>query len=63
MEKRIVAIVRFEEPLESVRRTVDLSHGLDHLPSKVKVSIQPDIVFWTRHTPFPKGESSPLPAF
>ena len=56
MEKRIVAIVRFEKPLESVRRVVDLSHGLDFLPSKVNVFIKPNIVFWTRNTPFRNGE-------
>ena len=54
MEKRIVAIVRFEKPLKSVRRAVDLSHGLDHLPNKANVFIKPNIVFWTRTTPFPK---------
>ena len=54
MEKQIVAIVRYEKPLESVRRAVDLSHGLDHLPSNAKVFIKPNIVFWTRTTPFPK---------
>ena len=54
MEKRIVAIVRFEKPSESVHRAVDLSHGLDHLPSKANVFIKPNIVFWTRTTPFPK---------
>ena len=54
MEKRIVAIVRFEKPLESVRSAVDLSHGLDDLPSKANVFIKPNIVFWTRTTPFPK---------
>jgi len=32
MTKSIVAIVRFEKPSESVRRAVDLSHGLEHLP-------------------------------
>ena len=54
MGEPIVAIVRFEKPLESVRRAVDLSHGLDHLPSKANVFIKPNIVFWTRATPFPK---------
>jgi len=54
VEKQIVAIVRYEKPLESVRRAVDLSHGLDHLPSNAKVFIKPNIVFWTRTTPFPK---------
>jgi uncharacterized protein (DUF362 family) len=54
MEKPIVAIVRFEKPLESVRSAVDLSIGLDHLPSKANVFIKPNIVFWTRTTLFPK---------
>ncbi len=54
MEKQIVAIVRYEKPLESVRQAVELSHGLDHLPSRAKVFIKPNIVFWTRTTPFPK---------
>ncbi len=49
-----VAIVRYEKPLESVRRAVDLCQGLDHLPPKAKVFIKPNIVFWTRTTPFPK---------
>jgi len=54
VEKRIVAIGRYEKPLESVRRVVDLSHGLDHLPTKANVFIKPNIVFWTRTTAFPK---------
>jgi uncharacterized protein (DUF362 family) len=52
--KPVVAIVRYEKPLESVRRVVDLSHGLDYLPAKANVFIKPNIVFWTRATPFPK---------
>ena len=54
MGKQIVAIVRYEKPLESVRKAVDLSRGLNHLPNKAKVFIKPNIVFWTRATPFPK---------
>ena len=54
MGKPIVAVVRYEKPVESVRRVVDLSHGLDHLPGKANVFIKPNIVFWTRATPFPK---------
>ena len=54
MRKPIVAIMRYEKPLESVRGAVDLSHGLDHLPSRAKVFVKPNIVFWTRTTPFPK---------
>lgn len=54
MGKSIVAIIRYEKPLESVRKAIDLSHGLDHLPNKANVFIKPNIVFWTRTTPFPK---------
>lgn len=54
MEKRIVSIVRYEKPLESVRRAVDLCHGLNHLPVRAKVFVKPNIVFWTHTTPFPK---------
>jgi len=54
MEKSIVAVVKYEKPYESVRKIVELSHGLDHLPSKAKVFIKPNIVFWTRVVNFPK---------
>ena len=49
-----VSIVRYEEPLKSVRKAVDLCRGLDHLPAKARVFIKPNIVFWTRFVPFPK---------
>ena len=52
--KKIVSIVRYEKPLESVRKAVELSHGLDHLHSDAKVFIKPNIVFWSRSVPFPK---------
>ncbi len=51
---KIAAIVRYEKPLESVRKAVDLSHGLDDLHPDAKVFIKPNIVFWTRTVPFPK---------
>ena len=54
MRKPIVAIVNYENPLESVRKAVELSHGLDHLPANVKVFIKPNIVFWTKEVRFPK---------
>ncbi len=54
MEKPLVSIVRFEKPLDSVRKAVELSHGLDHLPEKAKVFIKPNIVFWTKAVNFPK---------
>ena len=54
MGKAIVAIVRYEKPLESVRKAVDLCRGLDGLPANARVFIKPNIVYWTRATPFPK---------
>ena len=54
MNKNLVALVKYEKPLESVRKAVDLSHGLDHLPPHAKVFIKPNIVFWTKATNFPK---------
>ena len=54
MSKSVVAIVRYEKSLESVRKAVDLCGGLDHLPAKAKVFIKPNIVFWTRKVVFPK---------
>jgi uncharacterized protein (DUF362 family) len=54
MSKHLVSIVRYEKPLESVRRAVDLCRGLDHLPSGARVFIKPNIVFWTRAVNFPK---------
>lgn len=54
MDKKLVSIVKYKEPLESVRKAVDLSHGLDHLTAGAKVYIKPNIVFWTKATNFPK---------
>lgn len=54
MNKKIVSIVRYEKPLESVRKAVELSRGLEGLPSNAKVFIKPNIVFWTSSVPFPK---------
>jgi uncharacterized protein (DUF362 family) len=54
MSKSKVAIVRYEKPLESVRRAVELSGGLEQLPRGGKVVIKPNIVYWTSAVPFPK---------
>jgi len=53
-EKPVVAIVRYEKPLESLRRAVELCGGLDHLPAHPRVFIKPNIVYWTRKVAFPK---------
>ena len=52
-QKQTVSIVRYEKPLDSVRKAVDLSRGLDHLPSNAEVFIKPNIVSWSRFGPFP----------
>ena len=54
MNKSLVSIVKYEKPLDSVRKAVELCKGLDHLPAKAKVFIKPNIVFWIRTAAFPK---------
>ncbi|MEJ2101663.1 MAG: DUF362 domain-containing protein [Desulfobacterales bacterium] len=54
MKKYKVAVVKYEKPIESVRKAVELSEGLDHLPHRAKVFVKPNIAFWTRAVAFPK---------
>lgn len=54
MSKSLVSIVKYKKPGESVRKAVELSKGLDHLPNKARVFIKPNIVFWTKEVNFPK---------
>ena len=54
MKKYKVAVVKYEKPVESVRKAVELSQGLDHLPSQARVFVKPNIAFWTRAVAFPK---------
>jgi len=49
-----VAVVRYQDPLDSLRKAVDLTQGLEDLTPDTRVFIKPNIVFWTRHFPFPK---------
>lgn len=49
-----VSIVRYEEPVKSLRRVIELCGGLDHLPAKARVFIKPNIVFWSKSAAFPK---------
>lgn len=51
MDKSIVAIVRYEKPLDSLRKAVDLSHGLDRLPGRAKVFIKPNLILWRGVSP------------
>ena len=52
--KNLVSLVPYETPIESVREAVRLCQGFDGLQRKAKVFIKPNIVFWTKLTPFPK---------
>ena len=54
MNKYKVAIVKYEKPVESVRKAVELCGGLEHMPAGARVFIKPNIVFWTRAVAFPK---------
>ena len=54
MKNYKVAVVKYEKPFESVRKVVELSSSLDAMPSKARVFIKPNIVFWTRAVAFPK---------
>ncbi len=54
MHKSLVSVVRYESPIKSVRKAVELSNGLENLPARAKVFIKPNIVFWTKATIFPK---------
>jgi uncharacterized protein (DUF362 family) len=54
MRKYKVAVVKYEKPIESVRKVVELCGGLDAMPAGARVFIKPNIVFWTRAVAFPK---------
>ncbi|UCC18359.1 MAG: DUF362 domain-containing protein [Promethearchaeota archaeon] len=54
MNKSIVSIVKYENPLESVRKVIELTNGFEHLPSKARVFIKPNIVYWNRYCDIPK---------
>ncbi|MFX0100291.1 MAG: DUF362 domain-containing protein [Candidatus Hodarchaeota archaeon] len=54
MAKSVVSIVKYEKPLESVRKAVELTKSFDDISPGMKVFIKPNIVFWSRHVPIPK---------
>ena len=54
MRKYKVTVVKYEKAGESVRRAVEMSGGLGHVPAQARVFIKPNIVFWTRAVAFPK---------
>ncbi len=54
MEKHVVSIVKYKEPLASVRVAIDLAGGFSKLKPGAKVFIKPNVVYWNRLVPFPK---------
>ncbi|OGP62757.1 MAG: hypothetical protein A2V65_07290 [Deltaproteobacteria bacterium RBG_13_49_15] len=54
MKRFVVALVKYERPVESVHHAVSLSDGLLRLTPGDRVFIKPNIVFWTQHAPFVK---------
>ncbi len=54
VNKSIVSIVKYEKPLESVRKVVELSKLFEGITKDTKVFIKPNIVYWNQHTNFPK---------
>lgn len=54
MSQQKVSLVKYEKPLDSVRRALDLCGGLDAIAPGDKVFLKPNIVFWTRLAEFPK---------
>ena len=54
MSKPIVSVVKYEKPLESVRKAVELSKLFEDVPTNAKIFIKPNLVYWNRHSIFPK---------
>jgi uncharacterized protein (DUF362 family) len=54
MTKSIVSVVKYEEPLKSVRKVIDLVDGFKNLPVDGKIFIKPNLVYWNKHCDFPK---------
>ncbi len=54
MNKHRVAIVKYEKPLASLRRAVELAGGLERIGAGAKVFVKPNVVYWTKAVPFPK---------
>ncbi len=52
--KKKVSVLPYEKAGDSVRRAVESCGGLDAMPSRARVFIKPNIVYWTRAAAFPK---------
>ncbi|MFW9772562.1 MAG: DUF362 domain-containing protein, partial [Candidatus Thorarchaeota archaeon] len=54
MSRTTVSIVKYEKPLDSVRKVIELVDGFKNLPIDGKIFIKPNLVYWNRHCDFPK---------
>jgi len=54
LSKPLVSIVKYEKPLDSVRKAVESSQLFDNLQKNAKIFIKPNLVYWNQHTNFPK---------
>ncbi len=54
MNKHLVAVGKYEKPLESVQNIIQLSNGQALFKKGLRVCIKPNIVFWSRTVEFPK---------
>lgn len=53
MTKPLVAVVKFEDAYQSLRRALELSRGLEGLKYEDKILIKPNLVSWDFELPFP----------
>lgn len=54
MDNKLVSIVRYEKPYESVRKLISYCNGFKKMNFKTSVFIKPNILFWSRTSAFPK---------
>ena len=54
MVKHLVAVGKYEKPLESVQNVVQMVNGQSMFKKGLRVCIKPNIVFWSRTVEFPK---------
>jgi uncharacterized protein (DUF362 family) len=54
MNKHLVAVGKYEKPLESVQHIIQMSNGQALFKKGLRVCIKPNIVFWSQTVDFPK---------
>jgi uncharacterized protein (DUF362 family) len=54
MSDKTVSIIKYKNPYNSVKKSIDLCNGFEHLPFQAKVFIKPNVVWWTTEAVIPK---------